>query len=74
MVKIPEERLKEITECRGEEMSINELYKFRDELLISPDYVVGRKDFIFDFEPTEENIHAFAFGILERLKQLEGEE
>ena len=55
-------------------MSINELYKFRDELLISPDYVVGRKDFIFDFEPTEENIHAFAFGILERLKQLEGEE
>ena len=74
MVRIPKERLKEITECRGEKMSIDELYKFRDELLISPDYMVGRQNFIFDFEPTEENIHAFTFGILERLKQLEGEQ
>ena len=52
---ISEERLNNIIDAKGEEVTFTELAIISKSTLISIDYLVGDRDFPFTFEPTEEN-------------------
>ncbi len=61
---IKEERLKDIANGNGEEITINELCLLGERVGISLDYLFGMRDFAFAFEPTEENIKKVCSALL----------
>lgn len=61
---IKENRLKDIANGIGEEITMEELCLFAERVGISLDYLFGMRDFAFAFEPTEENIKKVCSALL----------
>ena len=55
IVGLTEERLQEIIEARGEQLSVAELKQICERSMLSADYIFGLQDHPYPFEPTDEN-------------------
>ena len=67
-VEIPQDRLQDLIDCTGEEIQYEEFTKFRKNLFISPDYLVGFQDNAFIFDDDE--IPMVLDAVMERMKEL----
>ena len=64
---ISEERLNEIINAEGEELTVAEVYYMCNKMFISADYLAGEKDYPFLFKITDENVELIQKTI-ERIK------
>jgi len=56
---IEQERLQEIIEARGEELTLFEVTQICERAMISADYLFGMQDHPYPFDPTEDNLRKF---------------